>query len=150
MERIKLESSEGEIFETDVQTAKCSMVLKTMLEDCCLDKADDSVVSLSNVSSNTLRYVLFWAEHHKNDDPPTDDDAMPEPAAGSISPWDMEFISKVDQSMLFQLMLAAHYLDMRGLMDLTCRAVALMINNKSPAEIRQIFNIHPQPLDNGE
>lgn len=147
MERIRLESSEGEIFETDVQAAKCSMTLRTMLEDCCLDEDDNTVVSLSNVSSNTLRYVLFWAEHHKNDDPLADDGEMAE--QGAISPWDKEFISKVDQPMLFQLMLAANYLDMRGLLELTCRTVALMINGKSSAEIRQVFNIRQHPCNNG-
>lgn len=40
--------------------------------------------------------------------------------------FDKEFV-KVDQPMLFDLILAANYLDIRPLLDLTCKTVADMI-----------------------
>ncbi|XP_064536794.1 S-phase kinase-associated protein 1-like [Drosophila montana] len=150
MERIKLQSSDGEIFETDVQAAKCSITIKTMLEDCGLDEDDNAVVPLSNVSSNTLRNVIHWAEHHMDDEPSLDDDEEESLSNGMISSWDKEFIGKVDQAMLFQLMLAANYLDIKGLLELTCRTVAKMIKGKTSAEIRQVFNIRHHPFDNGQ
>ena len=36
---------------------------------------------------------------------------------------------------------AANYLDIKPLLDLTCKTVANMIKNKSPDEIRSTFNI---------
>jgi len=36
---------------------------------------------------------------------------------------------------------AANYLDIKGLLDLTCKAVANLIKGKSPEEIRKTFNI---------
>jgi len=36
---------------------------------------------------------------------------------------------------------AANYLDIKGLLDLTCQSVADMIKSKSVEEIRKIFNI---------
>lgn len=45
--------------------------------------------------------------------------------------WDAEFV-KVDQSTLFDLILAANYLNIKSLLDLTCQTVAQMIKGKTP------------------
>ena len=43
--------------------------------------------------------------------------------------------------LLFELILAANYMDIKPLLDLTCATVASMIKGKSPEEIRSTFNI---------
>ena len=48
---------------------------------------------------------------------------------------------QVDQVTLFELILAANYLDIKGLLDVSCKTVANMIKGKSPEEIRKTFNI---------
>ncbi|KAL6966024.1 hypothetical protein U1Q18_045590 [Sarracenia purpurea var. burkii] len=42
---------------------------------------------------------------------------------------------------LLNLILAANYLNIKSLLDLTCRTVADMIKGKTPEEIRKTFNI---------
>ena len=42
---------------------------------------------------------------------------------------------------LFELILAANYMDIKSLLDLTCAKVASMIKGKSPEQIRILFNI---------
>uniref|UniRef100_A0A1A9WCG4 Skp1-related protein n=1 Tax=Glossina brevipalpis TaxID=37001 RepID=A0A1A9WCG4_9MUSC len=140
MPTIKLRSSDEEIFDTDVQIAKCSTTIKTMLEDCGMENVDNAIVPLSNVNSATLRKVLHWANYHKDDPQPTEDHENKEKRTDDISSWDADFL-KVDQGTLFELILAANYLDIKGLLDVTCKTVANMIKGKTPEEIRKTFNI---------
>lgn len=42
---------------------------------------------------------------------------------------------------LFELILAANYLDIKGLLKLTCKSVANLVQHKSPDQIRNTFNI---------
>ena len=48
---------------------------------------------------------------------------------------------KEDQETLFNLILAANYLDVKGLLNVSCWTVGDMIRGKSPEEIRKTFNI---------
>merc|ERR1719174_3400528 len=57
-----------------------------------------------------------------------------------VKTWDTDFV-KVDQGTLFELILAANYLNIKTLLDLTCLTVANMIKGKTPEEIRKTFNI---------
>uniref|UniRef100_A0A0D9WP97 SKP1 component dimerisation domain-containing protein n=1 Tax=Leersia perrieri TaxID=77586 RepID=A0A0D9WP97_9ORYZ len=43
--------------------------------------------------------------------------------------------------MLFDLIMAANYLDSKGLLDLTCQSLADLIKDKTPEEVRKMFSI---------
>ena len=140
MPAIKLQSSDGEIFPVDVLIAKQSVTIKTMLEDLGMDEEDEEEVPLPNVNAATLKKVIQWASYHKDDPPLPEDDDSKEKRTDDISSWDTDFL-KVDQGTLFELILAANYLDIKGLLDVTCKTVANMIKGKTPEEIRKTFNI---------
>jgi len=57
-----------------------------------------------------------------------------------VSPWDANFVD-LEQETLFELILAANYMDIKPLLDLTCAKVASMIKGKTPEQIRKAFNI---------
>ena len=139
MSMIKLQSADGECFETDVQVAKCSGTIKTMLESCDLDD-EAAVIPLSKVNANILKLVLEWASHHKDDQIPMDANEKKEKRTDDIAPWDVEFL-KVDQSTLFEIIEAANFLDTKGLMEAACKTVANMMKGKSPQQILETFEI---------
>ena len=57
-----------------------------------------------------------------------------------VSEWDAAFVA-IEQEMLFELILAANYMNIKSLLDLTCAKVASMIKGKTAEEIRKTFNI---------
>lgn len=140
MPLIKLQSSDGEVFQVDFDIAKASVTIKTMVEDLGLEEDDEEIVPLPNVNAGILKKVIQWATYHKDDPPAADDDEGREKRTDDISSWDADFL-KVDQGTLFELILAANYLDIKGLLDVTCKTVANMIKGKTPEEIRKTFNI---------
>merc|ERR1711992_219807 len=101
---------------------------------------DEEVVPLPNVNAAILKKVIQWATYHKDDPPLPEDDENKEKRTDDICSWDADFL-KVDQGTLFELILAANYLDIKGLLDVTCKTVANMIKGKTPEEIRKTFNI---------
>ncbi|WAQ88480.1 hypothetical protein PtA15_9A607 [Puccinia triticina] len=135
---VVLVTSDGEQFTIDREVAIRSVLIKNMIEDV---GESDNPIPLPNVSASVLKKVIEWCEHHKKDpEPSTEDPDDARKRATEISDWDTKFIN-VDQEMLFEIILAANYLDIKPLLDVGCKSVANMIKGKQPDEIRKLFNI---------
>ncbi|KIK71588.1 hypothetical protein GYMLUDRAFT_52645 [Collybiopsis luxurians FD-317 M1] len=134
---LTLVSSDGKIFLVERDIAERSVFIKNMIED--LGELSQPI-PLLNVSGDILEKVLLYCEHHRGE-------PLPEPEVDEtrrrkieITPWDRNFIA-VDQDTLFEIILAANYMDIKDLLDLGCKKVALMIQGKTTEEIREMFNI---------
>lgn len=146
MATVKLQTSDNEIFEVDREVAFLCKTVKNFCED--VDMDDNTVVPLPNVTGSVMKKVLEFCEYHKEEYKGIDFDEMAEKAPNkvidmnnkAITEWDANFI-KVDQPFLFEIILAANYLHIQPLLDLSCKTVANMIKGKSPQEIRETFNI---------
>ncbi|KAF7874775.1 hypothetical protein EAF04_001949 [Stromatinia cepivora] len=137
---IILVSNDNASITVDRTVAERSMLIKNMLEDLG-DGVLSTPVPIPNVNEAVLRKVIEWAEHHKHDPAPNpDDDSDSRKKTTDIEEWDQKFM-QVDQEMLFEIILAANYLDIKALLDVGCKTVANMIKGKSPEEIRKTFNI---------
>lgn len=137
---IRLQSSDGEDFPVDIKVAKQSGTIRTMLED--LGEEEDGVVPLPNVKAETLKKVIEWCIHHQDDPaiPGENTQKQEKTRSEDISPWNIKFL-KVDDMELFEIIQAANYLDIRGLLEVCCKSVANKIKGKSPDEIRKVFNV---------
>eukprot|EP01047_Picozoa_sp_COSAG01_P024864 COSAG01_NODE_1551_length_9933_cov_19.737848_9_plen_250_part_00 len=123
------------------------------------DTESDTAIPLPNVESPILSKVIEYCTWHvKAEQDRTAEDTRNE--------WNSKFVD-VDQGTLFHLILvrtsprvlrrlyersappslhlnarqAANYLNIKSLLDLTCKTVADMIKGKTPEEIRAHFNI---------
>ncbi|KAJ3101681.1 hypothetical protein HDU97_001222 [Phlyctochytrium planicorne] len=135
---VKLTSSDGQEFSVGKEIACQSILIKNMLED--VGESEDQPIPLPNVSGPILSKVIEYATQHKDDPPPPPEEEMKPKSSEDIDEWDREFMT-VDQGTLFEIILAANYLDMKNLLDLGCKTVANMIKGKSVEEIRKTFNI---------
>lgn len=126
-----------------------SSLIKTMVDTGGDDDDDEGSsedeeqkVPLPNVKKDILKKVITFLEYQvekplKDIDKPLKSDKMEEVVSDK---WYAEYIS-VSQELLFEIILAANYMDIKSLLDLSCAKVASMIKGKSPAEIRKTFNI---------
>ncbi|ORZ32092.1 Skp1 family, dimerization domain-domain-containing protein [Catenaria anguillulae PL171] len=141
---VKLTSSDNETISVDKQVAIRSVLLKNIIEDTGDAGDDDAIpIPIPNVTARVLKKVIEYCEHHKNDplpEPEEDEVAEERRRSDDIDEWDAEFIN-VEQEMLFEIILAANYLDIKPLLDLGCKTVANMIKGKTTEEIRKTFNI---------
>ncbi|CAI0547363.1 unnamed protein product [Linum tenue] len=123
-----------------------SQTIKHMIEDDCADNG----IPLPNVTAKILAMVIEYCKNHHGSPDGAAEDGLKNWDAEfvkvgavedeAMKTWDKKFV-KVDQDTLFDLILAANYLNIKELLDLTCKTVADMMSGKTPEEIRKIFNI---------
>ena len=134
---LKLVSQEGDKFELGKKIACQSELVKTMSEG---DK-EENEIPLPNVKSHVLKKVIDYLKYHV--DNPAREIEKPLKSANMnevVSQWDADYVN-IDQELLFELILAANYVDVKPLLDLCCAKVASMIKGKTTEQIRQTFNI---------
>ena len=134
---ITLVSSDGEKMQISAKAAQKSQLVKGIIED----YPDDAEVPLNNVKSNILKKIKEYLEHYQESDPKE----IERPLASQnyqdcVEPWDYEFIN-VDLDLIFEIILAANYMDIKPLLELASSKIASIIKGKTPEEIRKTFNI---------
>jgi len=134
---ISSEADGGARFEVPKKVACMSELVKTMAEG----DTEEKEIPLPNVKKEPLKKVVDYMTHHFEN--PAKDIVKPlksQNMSEVVSPWDADFVN-IEQELLFELILAANYMDIKPLLDLTCAKVASMIKDKTPEEIRKTFNI---------
>ena len=91
-----LQSSDGQTYKVDLEIAKESGIIRTMLDTLRLE---EEVVQLPDVNSKTLEKIVEWAYQYKD-----------KPCGFTY-----EFLENLDGQTLLELIKAAVYLDIRRL-----------------------------------
>lgn len=135
--KLKLISAEGTTYEVEEPVACKSQLIKNMVEDA--GTAEE--IPLPNVKSEILEKVIEYCRHYKDSTPQEIEKPLKSSIMNEVVPqWDAGFVD-LEQDTLFELILAANYLDIKSLLDLSCAKVASMLKGKTAEEIRRQFNI---------
>ncbi|KAF0929727.1 hypothetical protein E2562_024419 [Oryza meyeriana var. granulata] len=160
-EKLVLVSDDGVEVRVSVAAARVSNTLRGMIEDGCATGR----IPIMGVHPDVLALIAEYCEKHA---PHYDPEASARdrypfppfpvdlpPSASSIKPvtfvdpdadphglkaFDKKFLD-VDNSTLFEIIMAANYLNIEDLLEDACTTVADKIRGKSPEEIRDQFEI---------
>ena len=136
-EKVTLVTSEGEEVEVDKEIAIKSVLIKSMIDD---SSADESI-PLPNVKKAILDKVIEFCNYIKDNPPPEIEKPLKTANMSEIvAPWFVKFVD-LEKEVLFETILAANFLDIKPLLELSCAKVASLIKGKSIPEIRSYFDI---------
>lgn len=132
-----------------VAVVKQSITLANMLED--FGDHLDVPIPIVNVTASVLAKVMAYCAHHleeansklaeqkKDGDTDNYEEGVP-PTRFVRTGWDKTFLD-VPQPELFELILAANYLDVKPLLNAACKTVADLIRGKTTQEMRAILHV---------
>jgi S-phase kinase-associated protein 1 len=135
-------SKEGDVYEVPIAVAKMSTLVATTIDDDADDDDEVREIPLPNVKDAVLTKVIEYCTHYK-DEPMT---PIQTPLKSSkiedlVQPWYANFV-KVEQALLFELVTAANFMDIKPLLDLTCLAVSVLIKVSQSSQSCSCFLLH--------
>ncbi|KAK4711260.1 hypothetical protein R3W88_005773 [Solanum pinnatisectum] len=122
---LTLKTCDGKEFVLDEAIAVRSQAIKNMVEDDCVS----NIIPLPNVHSKIMIKVIeYWKKHSEG------------VSKDTLIDFDKAFVN-VHHSILYDLILAANFLNDKEILDMMCQEVADRVKGKTPEEIRKEFDI---------
>ena len=134
-ENMNLISKSGKAHKVKKSAVVLSNVIKTMIEY----DTKEQEIPLSTLNDDVLEKIVEFMEYHEN----VKFTEIEKPIKSTnirdlVSDWDADFIN-VDKILLFDLLQASNYLDIKELLDLCCAKIATMIKGKTKTQLEKIF-----------
>jgi S-phase kinase-associated protein 1 len=136
---LTLQSLEGDLLSISERGARRSKHLKEFLDDS--QKRDRSQPIPVPVEKKSLVWIVDYLEYHSERSPSQIKKPVKGDISKSLSEWERGFLEKLDSKELIDCMIAANLIGCAELFDLTCGTIASMLHDKSPVEIREMFQI---------
>lgn len=113
---IKITTSDKHFFEVEKKLIEKSLLVKNLIDD--IGNNECTEIPLNNVSSETFTQILNYLKNDIKD-----------------------IFFDMNKEKLFDLILAANYLDIENLLNDCCKKAADMIRGKDVEYIREFFGI---------
>merc|ERR1719411_1423236 len=152
---LKSGGQQPQSFEISKKSAELSKFVTTILEG----DSEATSIEIRQVPAETLKHVIEYLQHHKGKEP----EPLPCPVrsihmAQIVSDkWDATWIDAFNKKIIFEIILAANYMDIKSLLHLGCAKIATLIKQLDQKEINRIIEEeekyrreHAQDQDNTE
>ncbi len=137
---MRLSSKDKKEFTLERKHAFISTLVKTSLEND--DKAEE--VPIPGVTGAILELVVNYMKEHKGVEPPIIEKPLRSKVMKDVCPhkWDADYIDKIGETrqQLYDLILAANYMDIKSLLHLGCAKVASLIKGQPLEKIKEILD----------
>jgi len=137
---LKLTSKDKKEFIVERKQAFISTLVKTSLEND--DKAEE--VPIPGVTGAILDLVVAYMKEHKGVEPPIIEKPLRSKVMKDVCPHkpDADYIDKIgdNRQQLYDLILAANYMDIKSLLHLGCAKVASLIKGQPLEKIKEILD----------
>lgn len=127
---VKVSSMEGAEYDLDIEIAIQSRLIANMIEDVGFSQ---NVIPLNSVAANVLELIIDFC-HKYLQDPVDSDDPI------DIPLWQVNYCTENDH-LIFDILLAANFLDVRHLFDLCTKYLGSKLVGKSPEALLSILGV---------
>ena len=128
--------------EIKTKAAKRSGLINSFIID-----FPEAEIPLEQISYPILVKIKEYLEHYEDKEP--NQIAQPLPKKDfkdCVDDWDYNFIN-LDNETIFEIMLAANFMDIQPLLDLTSAKIASEIKGKNEEQIRRLFHMEKDDED---
>eukprot|EP00310_Coccolithus_braarudii_P014736 CAMPEP_0183346514 /NCGR_PEP_ID=MMETSP0164_2-20130417/11613_1 /TAXON_ID=221442 /ORGANISM="Coccolithus pelagicus ssp braarudi, Strain PLY182g" /LENGTH=176 /DNA_ID=CAMNT_0025517799 /DNA_START=68 /DNA_END=598 /DNA_ORIENTATION=- len=137
---LTLKSKDGQSFELERKNAFISKLVKTSLES---DQSVDDL-DIPGVKGDVLKKIVEYMNHHKGTDPDPPEKPLRSKSMKDVckDQWDATFIDGIGKNRqhLYDVILAANYMDIKSLLHLGCAKVASLIKGQPLEKIKTILD----------
>uniref|UniRef100_A0A915D576 Skp1-related protein n=1 Tax=Ditylenchus dipsaci TaxID=166011 RepID=A0A915D576_9BILA len=140
--QVTVKTQDGELFQVELAVISQSKTFSQMYEDLNLAEGDQFEFPIPAVTSKVFEKVLQWCKDHVGLPEPViqEDPATRERIWFKLNDAEKTFYN-VPMEQIVELLLAANYLDIKSLYLYGCQTVAALMKNKSPEEVRELFQL---------
>jgi len=137
---LKIVSKDKKEYDVERKNAVISTLIKTALDT----DATATEVPVPGVASAILAEVVTYMNHHKGVEPPIIEKPLRSKVMKDVckDPFDADFIDRIGENRqaLYDLILAANYMDIKSLLHLGCAKVASLIKGQPLEKIKDILS----------
>ena len=143
-ENFTFETSDSITFTISKNVCRLFTTLENLVIDCQNSGEPENKIPLPEISSVVLQqcldYAKLYTENHGVKQL-TEEERQDKTKYLTVNEWEKEFLSKFNHTQLFDLILAANYLDNKHLLECACKTAAKDMTTKTDEEIRQMWGV---------